>query len=64
MYMNNCQGPCLQHCYSKSKFQYIFIGIIIGLVISYLLKKNKKDKVKKIKSSNEYYGLSNKIFKI
>ena len=43
--MNSCSGPCLQHCYSKSKFQYIFIGIIIGLVISYIL--NKKDKNKK-----------------
>jgi hypothetical protein len=42
--MNSCQGPCLKHCYSKSKFQYIFIGIIIGLFISYLLKQNKKDK--------------------
>jgi hypothetical protein len=46
--MNSCQGPCLKHCYSKSKFQYIFIGIIIGLVISYLLKKNKNtDNIKK-----------------
>jgi hypothetical protein len=62
--MNSCSGPCLQHCYSKSKLQYILIGIAIGLAISYLFKKNKKDKVKKIKSSNEYYGLSNKIFKI
>jgi hypothetical protein len=75
--MNSCSGPCLQHCYSKSKLKYILIGIFIGLVISYLFKKNKKDrknkkdkknkknkKDKKIKSSNEYYGLSNKIFKI
>ena len=53
------------------KLKYILIGIFIGLVISYLFKKNKKDKKnkknkkdKKIKSSNEYYGLSNKIFKI
>jgi len=62
--MDSCSGPCLKHCYTKSKLQYILIGIFIGLAISYLFKKNKKDKVKKIKSSNEYNGLSNKIFKI
>lgn len=49
--MDSCQGPCLKHCYSKSKLQYIFIGIIIGFVISYLLKKNKK--IKNIKKSNK-----------
>jgi len=42
--MESCQGPCLKHCYSKSKLQYIFIGIIIGLVISYLLRRNNKNK--------------------
>lgn len=35
--MNNCSGPCLQHCYSKSKIEYILIGIAIGLAISYIL---------------------------
>jgi hypothetical protein len=51
--MNNCSGPCLQHCYSKSKIEYILIGIAIGLAISYILNKKKIDKVKKLKSSNQ-----------
>jgi len=49
--MNSCQGPCLQHCYSKSKLQYILIGIFIGLAISYLVRRNNKDK--NLKKSNK-----------
>lgn len=51
--MNSCSGPCLQHCYTKSKIEYILIGIAIGIAISYIFKRNKKDKIKKIKSSNQ-----------
>jgi hypothetical protein len=61
--MDSCSGPCLKHCYSKSKIKYIMIGIFFGLVISFLLKKNKKDKIKKKKSNNQYDELS-KIYKI
>ena len=46
--MNSCQGPCLQHCYSKSKLEYIIIGMSIGLFLSYILNKNKKNKVKNL----------------
>ena len=49
--MNSCSGHCLQHCYSKSKLQYILIGIFIGLAISYLLRRNNKDK--NLKKSNK-----------
>jgi len=35
--MNSCSGPCLEHCYTKSKIEYILIGIFIGIVISYTL---------------------------
>ena len=40
-----------KNCYSKSKLQYILIGIFIGLAISYLLRRNNKDK--NLKKSNK-----------
>ena len=40
--MNSCTGPCLEHCYTDSKIEYILIGICIGIAISYIL--NIKDK--------------------
>jgi hypothetical protein len=49
--MNSCSGPCLKHCYSKSKLKYILFGIFIGLAISYLLIRNNKDK--NLKKSNK-----------
>ena len=44
--MNSCSGPCLEHCYtkSKSKIEYILIGICIGIIISYIFNRNKKRK--------------------
>ncbi len=35
--MNSCSGPCLEHCYTRSKTEYILIGIFIGIAISYIL---------------------------
>lgn len=41
--MENCNGPCLQHCYLENKNIYIFIGLFIGLVFgSYMLKNTNK----------------------
>ena len=46
--MNSCSGPCLEHCYTKiktkNKIEYILIGICIGIVISYIFNRNKKEK--------------------
>ena len=30
---NNCQGPCLSHCFKEEKFIYLVIGFILGVVI-------------------------------
>jgi uncharacterized membrane-anchored protein YhcB (DUF1043 family) len=30
---NNCQGPCLMHCYKEEKFIYLIVGFILGIVI-------------------------------
>ena len=42
--MENSIGPCLDHCYKTSKFEYITIGIIIGIILHYIYQKqfNKK----------------------
>jgi hypothetical protein len=46
--MDSYSGPCLEHCYTKikgkSKIEYILIGICIGIVISYIFNRNKKEK--------------------
>lgn len=30
---NNCQGPCLSHCYKEEKFIYLIVGFILGIII-------------------------------
>lgn len=30
---NNCQGPCLSHCFKEEKFIYLVVGFILGVVI-------------------------------
>ena len=36
-----CSGPCLEHCYGNKKF--IFLGIIIGFLLYYLISECKLD---------------------
>ena len=30
---NNCQAPCLSHCYKEEKFIYLIVGFILGIII-------------------------------
>ena len=39
----SCEGPCLKHCYNKNILLYLFIGILIGLSISYIIKMYNKN---------------------
>ena len=41
--MNNCNGPCLFHCYYKNSIILLLIGFIIGLSISNIKPKQKND---------------------
>lgn len=36
-----CQGPCLLHCYYVGNLRFIFVGIIIGLIMSSVIQKMK-----------------------
>jgi hypothetical protein len=31
--MENCSGPCLEHCYSTNKMLYLLVGIVIGVLL-------------------------------
>ncbi len=44
--MEKCTGPCLDHCYNNSKYEYITIGILIGIVLHYMYQKQLKQKHK------------------
>jgi membrane-associated PAP2 superfamily phosphatase len=44
-HLYKCQGPCFPHCETKSKYIWISLGMIIGIIIGWFIKNKNKNKL-------------------
>ncbi len=45
--MEDCKGPCLEHCYSKNSIAYMILGFLIGILLTVIYYKFIKNKIKR-----------------